>query len=87
MIKKRILAMLLAVSLVLPSALPASAAEPQKNGETVEVEQGSNASETDTSTPESPDTNVPENTGNESETSQGQDVNNESDNYHYEKRK
>lgn len=71
--------MLLAVSLVLPSALPASAAEPQKNGETVEVEQGSNASETDTSTPESPDTNVPENTGNESETSQGQDVNNESD--------
>ena len=79
MIKKRILAMLLAVSLVLPSALPASAAEPQKNGETVEVEQGSNASETDTSTPESPDTNVPENTGNESETSQGQDVNNESD--------
>lgn len=71
--------MLLAVSLVLPSALPASAAEPQKNGETVEVEQGSNASETDTSIPESPDTNVPENTGNESETSQGQDVNNESD--------
>lgn len=71
--------MLLAVSLVLPSALPASAAEPQKNGETVEVEQGSNASETDTSTPESSDTNVPENTGNKSETSQGQDVNNESD--------
>lgn len=37
MIKKRILALLLAVSLVMPSVLPASAAGPQSNGKTVEA--------------------------------------------------
>ena len=56
MIKKRILALLLAVSLVMPSVLPASAAEPQSNGKTVEAEAGTDTSEAEESGSKESDT-------------------------------
>lgn len=70
MIKKRILALLLAVSLALPSVLPASAAEPQNNGKPLEAEVGTDTSEAEESGSKESDTSEPDKSENRNEASE-----------------